>query len=163
MRRAALFVSTLPAAALLLAVQAIPSQAAPSIRHQGTETEVSSDPYTNATAMHATEVEPDTIAVGQQVMSVFQVGRFASGCSDDQGWAYSSDAGKTWAHGYMPSLTTSSTPPGKFSRVSDPVVAYDAKAGKWVASSLDCQGTAPASPSVECPRHRGHRLRWRVL
>jgi len=67
--------------------------------------QVSADPYTNAAAQHATEVEPDTIAVGHAVMSVFQVGRWDNGCSDDIGWAFSADGGRDWQHGYLPGLT----------------------------------------------------------
>jgi len=74
--------------------------------------QVSADPYTNAAADHATEVEPDTVAVGHTVMSVFQVGRWDNGCADDIGWALSTDAGRNWQHGYLPGLTKFSRPPG---------------------------------------------------
>ena len=74
--------------------------------------QVSADPYTNAAAKHATEVEPDTVATGHTLMSVFQVGRWDNGCADDIGWALSTDAGRNWRHGYLPGLTKFSTPPG---------------------------------------------------
>jgi hypothetical protein len=117
--------------------------------------QVSADPYTNAAADHATEVEPDTMAVGHTVMSVFQVGRWDNGCADDIGWALSTDAGRNWRHGYLPGLTKFSRPPGPFVRASDPVVAYNAAFGEWIASSLACNGTSPKptaavpSPAVE--------------
>jgi hypothetical protein len=117
--------------------------------------QVSADPYTNASADHATEVEPDTMAVGHTVMSVFQVGRWDNGCSDNIGWAYSTDAGHNWQHGYLPGLTKFSKPPGPFVRASDPAIAYNAAAGEWIASSLACNGTSPnpnkfvPSPAVE--------------
>jgi hypothetical protein len=116
--------------------------------------QVSADPYANAAAIHATEVEPDTVTVGHSVMSVFQVGRWDNGCSDDTGWALSTNAGRTWRHGYLPGLTKFSHPAGPFTRASDPVVAYNAAAGEWIASSLACNGTSPsprapvASPAV---------------
>jgi hypothetical protein len=117
--------------------------------------QVSADPYTNKAVQHATEVEPDTVAVGHTVMSVFQVGRWDNGCSDDIGWALSNDAGRNWQHGYLPGLTKFSSPPGPFVRASDPAVAYDAAFGEWLAVSLACNGTSPnpnafvASPAVE--------------
>ena len=116
--------------------------------------QVSADPYTNAAAQHATEVEPDTVAAGHTVMSVFQVGRWDNGCSDDIGWALSND-GRNWRHGYLPGLTKFSNPPGPFVRASDPAVAYNARFGEWIASSLACNGTSPnpgaavPSPAVE--------------
>jgi hypothetical protein len=112
--------------------------------------QVSADPYTNAAAQHATEVEPDTVAAGHAVMSVFQVGRWDNGCSDDIGWAFSNDAGRNWQHGYLPGLTKFSQPPGPFVRASDPVVAYNAAFGEWIASSLACNGTSP-KPSAAVP------------
>src|SRR5436309_12363650 len=38
-------------------------------------TKLSSDPYTNSTSQHATEVEPDTFAFGSTIVTAFQVGR----------------------------------------------------------------------------------------
>jgi hypothetical protein len=117
--------------------------------------QISADPYTNPAAQHATEVEPDTVAVGGTVMSVFQVGRWDNGCSDDIGWAFSADAGGNWRHGYLPGLTRFSRPAGPFVRASDPSVAYDAAFGEWTAASLACDGTSPnprapvPSPAVE--------------
>src|SRR5438132_14147732 len=35
-------------------------------------TQLSSDPYTNATSFHATEVEPDTFAYGPSLVATFQ-------------------------------------------------------------------------------------------
>jgi len=44
-----------------------------------TLTRVSSDPFTNSTSQHATEVEPDTFAAGGNVVGAFQAGRFFNG------------------------------------------------------------------------------------
>ncbi|HEV2374635.1 MAG TPA: sialidase family protein [Streptosporangiaceae bacterium] len=149
MRRGLLFMSAVPAAVLLLAMaQAVPSQAATTHRQAGTEVQVSSDPFHNTGAEHATEVEPDTIAAGNDVMSVFQTGRMFGGCSDDIGWAFSSDAGSTWTHGFLPGTTPSSTPPGPFSAVSDPTVAWNGKFKEWVASALDCASPFGVSVSL---------------
>src|SRR5437763_14512600 len=56
-------------------------------------TKVSNDPYTNTTAYHHTELEPDTYAWGQTIVAVFQTGRFSSGGSDNTGFATSTDGG----------------------------------------------------------------------
>ena len=40
-----------------------------------TPLQISSDPYTNTTSQHKTEVEPDTFASGSTIVSTFQVGR----------------------------------------------------------------------------------------
>jgi hypothetical protein len=117
--------------------------------------QVSADPYTNAAAQHATEVEPDTVAAGHTVLSVFQVGRWDNGCADDIGWALSTDAGHNWRHGFLPGLTRFSRPAGPFVRASDPAVAYDAAFGEWIVASLACNNTSPnpnafvPSPAVE--------------
>src|ERR687888_494122 len=41
--------------------------------------QISSDPFTNPTSQHATEVEPDTFAFGSTIVAAFQAGRFVSG------------------------------------------------------------------------------------
>jgi len=103
---------------------------------------VSSDPFTNTDSQHATEVEPDTFAFGSTVVGAFQTGRFFDGGSTDIGWATSQDKGKTWVHGFLPSTTVNSTPPGPYERLSDPSVAYDAKHGVWLIESLGLNGGA---------------------
>jgi hypothetical protein len=99
-------------------------------------TQISSDPFTNSTSQHKTEVEPDTFARGSTIVAVTQVGRFFNGGSSDIGFATSKDAGATWTKGFMPGLTVFSTPPGPYARASDPSVAFDAKHKVWMASSL---------------------------
>jgi hypothetical protein len=103
-------------------------------------TKISSDPFTNTTSQHATEVEPDTFANGSTVVSAFQVGRFFNGGSSDIGWATTSDGGSTWTNGFLQGLTASSGLPGgtggSFQRVSDASVAFDAAAGRWLVSSI---------------------------
>jgi hypothetical protein len=104
--------------------------------------EVSSDPYSNVSSQHQTEVEPDTFSFGNTIVATFQVGRFADGGgSSNIGWATSTDGGTTWTDGFLPSLTVYSTPAGSSGRASDPSVGFDAKHGVWLISSLVC---APA-------------------
>jgi hypothetical protein len=103
---------------------------------------VSTDPFTNTDSQHATEVEPDTFAFGSTVVGAFQTGRFFDGGSSDIGWATSLDKGKTWTHGFLPSTTVNSTPPGPYQRLSDPSVAYDAKHDVWLIASLGLGGGA---------------------
>jgi hypothetical protein len=129
------------AAAALTAATITPALAAAAPGPDPAVVQVSADPYTNPAADHATEVEPDTVVIGSTVMSVFQGGRWDNGCADDIGWAFSADAGHNWRHGFLPGLTRFSSPPGPFVRASDPVIAYDAKFGEWIASSLACNGT----------------------
>ena len=148
MRRAGLLVSAFPVAAVLVATPAVTTQAAAGPAAGPRIAQVSADPFTNASAQHATEVEPDTVTAGREVMSVFQVGRISSGCADDMGWAFSGNGGRTWRHGFMPGLTKVSRPAGPFDRVSDPTVAYDSRAREWIAASLDCNNPGPQTPAV---------------
>src|SRR5437867_12292496 len=94
-------------------------------------TRVSADPFPNPTSQHATEVEPDTFAHGSTVVATFQVGRFFNGGSSDIGFARSADGGVSWAHGELPGLTFQVDAASPFERVSDPVVAYDARHAAW--------------------------------
>ena len=105
---------------------------------------ISQDPFTNSTSQHATEVEPDTFSAGSTIVSAFQVGRFFDGGSSDIGFATSSNSGATWPGGFLPGMTTFSTPPGPFDRVSDPSVTFDARHNVWLISSLPLLNTAAA-------------------
>ena len=98
--------------------------------------QLSRDPYANPESQHATEVEPDSYAFGSTVVATFQVGRIRAGGAANNGFATSRDAGRTWRSGLLPGLTPSSRPQGPWSRVSDPVIGYDALHGVWLASSL---------------------------
>jgi len=109
--------------------------AQPSGPRAGVLTQVSSDPYTNSSAQHATETEPDTYSAGTTVVSAFQVARFSDGGADNVGWATSTDNGTTWKHGFLPGLTTSDG--GTYARASDAAVAFDAKHHTWLISTLD--------------------------
>jgi hypothetical protein len=101
-------------------------------------TQVSSDPFTNSTSQHATEVEPDTFAAGNTVVGVFQVGRFVNGGASDIGFARSGNGGATWGRpGFLPGMTfNSGAETSPFQAVSDPSVAYDAAHATWLISSI---------------------------
>src|SRR5712692_4599190 len=73
--------------------------------------QLSSDPFTNSTSQHATEVEPDTFASGSTLVSAFQVGRFFNGGASDIGFATSTNGGKNFKNDFLPGTTPFSTPP----------------------------------------------------
>src|SRR3989440_5961940 len=98
--------------------------------------QISSDPYTNPTSQHATEVEPDTLSVGSTIVSAFQVGRFFNGGGSNIGFATSTDGGKSFTPGFLPSSTVFATPAGVYLRASDASVAFDARHGVWLISWL---------------------------
>ncbi len=129
-----------------------------------TLTRLSTDPYTNSTSQHATEVEPDTYSFGSTIVSAFQVGRFNNGGASNVGFATSSNGGSTWTNGFLPGTTTFATPPGTFDRVSDPSVAYDPKANVWLISYLGLVGSnpnvAPTAPAVLVYTSSGEFLWW---
>src|ERR1700730_3763574 len=107
---------------------------------------ISSDPYTNPTSNHKTEVEPDTFAFGSTIVSVFQVGRFFDGGASNIGWATSTNAGATWTPGFFPGTTT--IVHGRYDPVSYPSVAFDAKHNVWLISYLGLVGTSAADVLV---------------
>ena len=90
----------------------------------------------NPAAQHESEVEPDSQTVGATTVAVFQVGRIREGAAATIGFSTSKDGGRTWREGLLPGLTSSSTPPGPNARASDPVVAWDAAHGVWLANTL---------------------------
>lgn len=111
-----------------------------------TPTSLSSDPYTNSSSQHATEVEPDTFSSGSTIVSAFQVGRFFDGGASNIGWARSTDAGATWTKGFLPGITTFAG--GSYARVSDPSVAYDAAHNVWLIASLPLPGAGTGAAVV---------------
>lgn len=87
------------------------------------------DATTAPGAQHGTLAEPDSEAAGRTVVTVFQSGRYRSGGAAAIGFATSRDAGVSWVEGLLP-------PSPRHGRQSDPVVAYDAMRGAWLASTL---------------------------
>jgi hypothetical protein len=111
-------------------------------------TVVSEDPYTNINTYHRTEAEPDTATDGSTVVATFQVGRAYTCGSSNIGWSVSRNAGKSWTDGFLPGTTVRATPPGPWIRITDPVVAYDAKHDTWLVETQ-------ATPKCDVP--------WKLL
>jgi hypothetical protein len=97
-------------------------------------TPISSDPYTNPTSQHRTQLEPDSFGYGNTVVATFQTGRFFDGGSSNIGWATTTDAGRTWTTGMLPATTVYEG--GPWARISDPSVAYDPLHDVWMISTL---------------------------
>ncbi len=121
--------------------------------------QISSDPYTNPTSNHKTQVEPDTFAFGNTIVATFQSGRFFDGGGSNIGWATSTNAGETWTHGFLPSSTVYATPKGPYARASDASVAYDANHKVWIISWLGI--VTPSGPvDVLVSRSTNGGLTW---
>jgi hypothetical protein len=99
-------------------------------------TQVSSDPYTNTSSQHRTQVEPDSFSFGSTIVAAVQTGRFTDGGSSNVAWTTSTDGGTSWTSGSLPGTTIYASPAGTYARVTDPAVAYDAKHGAWLISTL---------------------------
>ena len=147
----ALLVAT--ASSLAFTAPAIASHTAPAAL---TLTQISSDPYTDSQAQHATEVEPDTLSFGSTIVSAFQVGRVSGGGASNIGWATSTDSGQTWTHGFLPDTTANTG--GPYGQVSDASVAYDAKDNVWMTSYLGISNSG--NVDVELSRSTDGGLTW---
>src|SRR5512138_2365464 len=97
-------------------------------------TQISSDPYTNSTSQHKTQVEPDTFSFGSTIVAAQQTGRFFDGGASNVCWSTTTNNGSSWTSGCLPGVTKFQG--GTFDRVSDPSVAYDARHNVWMVSSL---------------------------
>jgi hypothetical protein len=126
--------TTIFSIAFVLAMSSVLASSAASLQ-------LSSDPFTQATCKgstttnHQTEVEPDTFSNGSTIVATYQVGRIYDGGACAIGFATSTNNGATWATGLLPGLTKY-TGGGTYDRATDPAVAYDAKYGVWLISSL---------------------------
>ena len=137
MRYSLLVLTVISAIALLSA----PAQA------QFTLVKISVDHFTNADSVHKTEVEPDIFAWGSTLVSTFHVARRPGSIgwgSADVGFSTSTDGGKTWKYGVLPDLTVNYKD-GAYGAAADPSVAYDAKHGEWLISTLPLVGLNPES------------------
>ena len=127
-------------------------------------TQISHDSFVNTTSQHATEVEPDTFSNGNTVVAAFQVGRFFSGGATGIGFARSTDGGSTWTSGVLPGLTATSGLPGTtgggFERVSDPSMAFDARHGVWLVSSIPLEFDTLGVPTVFVSRSTDGGATW---
>jgi hypothetical protein len=97
--------------------------------------QISSDPFTNSSSQHLTEVEPQIYANGSTIVATFQQGRIFGGGSSDIGFATSTDSGATWQDGSLPGITVWAGG-DRYESVSDPSVAYNAAFGLWLVASL---------------------------
>jgi hypothetical protein len=120
--------------------------------------QLSTDPYTNTTSQHATEVEPDTLSSGSTIVSAFQVGRFFDGGASNIGFATSTNDGSSWTSGFLPSSTVFATPPGFYKRASDASVAFDAKHKVWLISWLGI--LSPSGPVDVLVSRSSDGLSW---
>src|SRR6267154_5299413 len=103
---------------------------------------ISADNLTNTDSVHRTEVEPASFAWGNIIVSAFHVARRPGSVgwgSGDVGFATSTDGGVTWKHGNLPGLTVNFAS-GRYGAAADPSVAYDAKHGEWLISTLPLAG-----------------------
>ncbi len=105
---------------------------------QFTPVQISVDKFTNSDSVHRTEVEPDSFAWGSTIVAAYHVARRPGSIgwgSAAIGFTTSTDGGKTGVYGYLPGLTVNYQG-GKYYGAADPSVAYDAKHGVWLISSL---------------------------
>lgn len=124
-------------------------------------TRISIDPFTNPDSQHKTQVEPDTFAFGNTVVSAFQSGRFFNGGASDIGWATSTNGGQTWTHGFLPHATVNAPNPNpKYARASDPSVAYDARHKVWMISWLGIVDPVNGPVDVLVSRSTNGGLTW---
>jgi hypothetical protein len=108
---------------------------------------LSTDKFTNSDSTHKTEVEPSSFAWGSTIVSTFHVARRPGSIgwgSADVGFSTSTNGGKTWKYGVLPGLTINYQG-GTYGAAADPSVAYDAKHGQWLISTLPLAGLNPQS------------------
>jgi hypothetical protein len=118
---------------------------------------VSRDTYKTRDGQHETQVEPHALAAGSMIVATFQSGRRHGGGAADIGFATSRDGGRSWQGGHLPSLTVNSRPAGSAAYASDPVVAYDARRGIWLISTL---AVSPGSRTELYFSRSTDGLRW---
>src|SRR5437899_12061738 len=103
---------------------------------------ISTDPFTQATCAasaatnHHTTVEPDTFSNGSTIVARFQVGRIFDGGACAVGFSTSTNNGGAWTNGLLPGITKWTATKGSNDRATDPSVAFDARHGVWLISSL---------------------------
>ena len=119
---------------------------------------VSDDPYTNSGPHHRTQVEPDSFAFGQTIVTTAQSGRyFAGGGASNNVFATSQDGGRTWVTGGLPGTTVNEG--GTWPRISDPAVAYDPEHNVWLAQGLTINSSGQGD-SVIVNRSTDGGLTW---
>jgi hypothetical protein len=111
---------------------------------------VSVDKLTNTDSVHQTEVEPQTFGWGSTIVSAFHVARRPGSIgwgSGDVGFSTSTNGGLTWTYGLLPGLTVNYAN-GPYGAAADPSVAYDAKHGVWLISTLPLVGLNSGSSKI---------------
>ena len=106
------------------------------VAQQNPLVKISIDRFTNTDSVHATEVEPDTFAWGNTIVSAFHVARRPGSIgwgSGDVGFATSTDAGLHWKFGYLPGLTINYKN-GTYGAAADPSVALDANTASGLST-----------------------------
>ncbi|MFG2074100.1 sialidase family protein [Nonomuraea maritima] len=78
---------------------------------------------------------PDTYQWGSTLVVAHQAGRYADVGAAGVVAAASADGGTSWTSGLLPGLIG-----GPYQRVSDPSVAYDARHGVWLVTTLALSG-----------------------
>jgi hypothetical protein len=155
MRRRRSLPVLVPATAAVSAVLAFAAGAAAAVPL----TQLSSDPFTNSSSQHRTEVEPDTYALGSTIVAAAQAGRFFSGGASGIAWATSKDSGTTWRNGVLPGLTKYTG--GPYDRASDPSVAFDARHNVWLVSTLELSEAGGVHPvAIVVSRSTDGGLTW---
>ena len=132
--------------ALLVVVILAPTFAIPASA-QTSLNRISVDTLTNTDSDHKTEVEPSSFAWGSTIVSAFHVARRPGTVgwgSGDIGFSTSTDGGTTWKYGLLPGLTVNYRN-GTYGAAADPSVAYDAKHGVWLISTLPLAGLSCCS------------------
>jgi hypothetical protein len=122
-------------------------------------TKVLEDPFTNTDSQHQTAVEPDTFVSGSTIVAVSQIGRYFNGGASGTGFATSQNGGTSWTSGALPGLTVNQTPSGPYARTTDPVIAYDAADGVWLAQSLALDNS-PSGVALVVNRSTDGGLTW---
>src|SRR5256714_15433513 len=89
--------------------------------------QLSSDPFTNSSSQHRTEVEPDTFSFGSTLVTAFQTGRIFNGGRLGIRLGAPHKNGTTRTKGFLPSPTTLSSPPRLFFSRSQPSVCFRAR------------------------------------
>lgn len=112
--------------------------------------QLSQDTFSDSTSQHNTEVEPGVFTYGANIVTAFQVARIFGGGGSDVGFATSKDGGATWSVGYLPGITVYQG--GMWNAASDASVAYDAKHGIWLISTLPISNTNSNAVAVSRSR-----------
>ncbi len=143
-RKRASFIFAMLAAAMVSLALVVPASA------QFTLQKISVDKFTNTDSTHRTEVEPDMFSWGSTIVTTFHVARRPGSIgwgSADVGFSTSTDGGTTWKYGYLPGLTVNYKT-GTYGAAADPSVAYDAKHGEWLISTLPLVGLSGGSQFI---------------